>query len=495
MANSRRPDDGSRRSRRGQESSLSGLEALGKQMPGGAPIGAGVGSRRSGRDGGRVANESGLSALGAQIDGKGKIKGARDRGLRRSGKARWSRRRKVVTILSSVVLLIVAVAGASFGYLDHEFGLIKKGKCSNCVAVANGAPFNVLLIGSDSRVGETAAEAKEFGNQTEAGGQRSDTIKIIHVDPKTGTASTLSIPRDTLVTLSDVPSASGVSNPNKINSAFATGPNAKNPAATGADGLVKTIENTFGIPISHWIVINFFGLMDMVNALHDISMDVPYPVRDLGGCGLDGSYTNCSGLNITTIGCQPLNGAAALSLSRSRDFEYYKNGEWQSDPTGDIGRIERQNLIIEAVVDKAKSTYNPFTVSSFISSLAHDVTLDDNLGPSLLISLAERYHALSGSALNSYTLPTVAASYEPYGGEAVETVQEPAASQVIATFLGAAPNQAVTPPLDQYGDPETVTATAPTTAAPTTSGSGSKSSSTTPAPATDGAPSYDPKPC
>lgn len=259
-----------------------------------------------------VANEAGLTALGKQIDQTGRP----GRPSRPSGKARWSRRRKVVTVVTSVVVLVLLIAGAGYGYFRYEFGQIKTAKCSSCVAVADGAPFNVLVIGSDTREGESAAEAKQFGNQTTAGGQRSDTIKVIHVDPKTGTASTLSIPRDTLVTLSGVPSSSGVSSPNKINAAFATGPNDPNPSGTGANGLVKTVENTFGIPITHWIVINFFGLMDMVNALHGINMDLPYPVRDYGDCNANGVDENCTGLDITTTGCQTLTGAQALSLSR-----------------------------------------------------------------------------------------------------------------------------------------------------------------------------------
>ena len=216
------------------------------------------------------------------------------------------------------------------------------------------------------------------------------------------------------MTLSGVPASSGVSNPNKLNAAFAAGPNDKDPSGTGANGLVQTIQNTFGIPISHWIVVNFFGLMDAVNALGGVSMDVPYPVRDYGACGPGGSYTNCSGLDITTTGCQVLSGYQALALSRSRDFEYYKDGEWHSDGSGDIGRIERQNLMIEAVVNKAKSTYNPITAASFIASLTHDVTLDNKLGATALLSLAQRYHAFSGSSLVSYVLPTAGAYYSPY---------------------------------------------------------------------------------
>ena len=249
-------------------------------------------------------------------------------------------------------------------------------------------------------------------------------------------------------------------------------------------------------------MVNFFGLMDAVNALGGVSMDVPYPVRDYGACGPGGSYTNCSGLDITTTGCQVLSGSEALALSRSRDFEYYKNGEWHSDGSGDIGRIERQNLMIEAVVNKAKSTYNPITAASFIASLTHDVTLDNKLGATALLSLAQRYHAFSGSSLVSYVLPTAGAYYSPYS-EDVQVTQEPAATQMITQFLGVTPNASTTPPLDQYGNPTTATASAGatgsagSTGAATTAPTSTGSSTTTPSQATTpgSIPSFDPRPC
>ncbi len=487
MANGRPSDGGSRRSSRRQRDKVAnagGLEALGNQLGGGAS--AGTRSPKS------VANEDGLRQLGSRIDTSGGRRGRRS--LRRAGKPRWSTRRRVVTIVSSVLAFVVLAAAGGYGYFRYEFDQIKTAPCKNCAAVADGAPYNVLLIGSDTRVGETTAEAEQFGNQTDAGGQRSDTIKVIHVDPKTGTASTLSIPRDTFVTLSGVPSSSGVSNPNKINSAFSAGPNDPNPDGTGADGLVKTIENTFGIPISHWIVVNFFGLMDAVTALGGINMDVPDPIRDYGDCNGNGILENCTGLDITTTGCQTLSGKEALELSRSRHYEYYVDGEWVSDLSSDIGRIERQNLIIEAVIDKAKSTYNPLRAVHFISSLTHDVTLDDKLGAGTLLDLAERYHALSGSSVKSYTLPTLGETYAPYGDEDVEVVQEPQASQMISQFLGTTPDSTSTPPLDQYGDPESTEVT-PTTATPATSGGVSSGSSSSSSATTNAVPSYDPRPC
>ncbi len=403
-------------------------------------------------------------------------------------------------------MLVLVAAG--YGYYRYEWAQIKTAPCPECVAVASGAPYNVLVIGSDSRVGETAAQAAQFGDSSNAGGQRSDTIKIVHIDPKAGTASTLSIPRDTFVTLTGVPASSGVSIKNKINAAFAAGPNDPDPDGTGANGLVTTIQHTFGIPISHWIVVNFFGLMDAVNALGGVNMNVPQPVRDYGDCNANGVFSNCTGLDIQQTGCQSFSGPEALALSRSRHFEYYTDGEWQSDGSGDIGRIERQNLVIEAVADKAKSTYNPIRAASFIASLTHDVTLDNQLSAGALLDLADKYHAFSGSSLLNYTIPTTGASYAPYGGEAVQVVDPTQAPQVIATFLGSSPTTTVTtPPLDQYGEPMDVSAVqlTPATAAASTS------ADTTPGPAAatlvdststatavvapNTVPPYDPTPC
>ena len=402
---------------------------------------------------------------------------------RRATKKRRRPAERVLRGLVGVVVVVVLIAALGYGYFRYQWSKVSSAPCDTCVAAANGAPYNILLIGSDSRVGETAAEAQQFGNATNAGGQRSDTIKIVHVDPSTGTASTLSIPRDTYVTLSGVPASTGLSTNNKINAAFGSGP----------DALIQTIQNTFGIPISHYIVINFFGLQDAVNALGGVSMDFPYPVRDRD-CSTGVCYNN-SGLNIPTAGCQVLNGSEALSLSRSRYFQYYTNGEWHSDPSSDIGRIQRQNLIISAALNKAKSTYNPLRLNSLLTSVVHDFSKDNGLSPTDLFSLAERYHAFSGSDLQSYTLPTAGAQ-SPQAGD-VEVVQPYEASQMITQFLGGPFGPITTPPVNEYGDALTlsVPTTSPTTAAPATTAPPAKVSPTTTAPPASPLPSYDPRPC
>lgn len=406
--------------------------------------------------------------------------------VRRSRHRRRTRGQRLARSLVGLVVLIVLIAALGFGYFRYQWGQILSSHCSSCVAVVDGAPYNLLLIGSDSRQGETAAQAQQYGSPTDAAGQRSDTIKILHVDPRAGTVSSLSIPRDTYVRLSGLPAGSLLSTDNKINASYSGGP----------DALIKTIENTFGIPISHYISIKFFGVMDAVNALGGISMDFPYPARDRD-CSTGVCYDN-SGLDIPAAGCQVLTGYQALALSRSRYYQYYTDGYWHSDPSSDLGRIQRQNLVIEAAINKAKSTYNPISLNSLLGSVVHDFSKDTNLSATDLLALAQRYHAFSGNQLGALTLPTLGAYTS--GGSAVEVVQGPQAAAMITQFLGGPLGPIVTPPLDTYGNPIPLVAPTPTSAPDTTGAASNGAGSTTPrttAPpsASTSSASFNPRPC
>src|SRR5580658_7496982 len=404
-----------------------------------------------------VANEDRLRALGHQIEGRPATRRGRGGGGRR--RPRWSRRKKVLTTLTVVVALLLIAIGGTYAYVRSDFGQVTKLACSACAAPTNDAitPFNVLIIGSDSRAGNTGQAAQSFGTASEVAGQRSDTIKILHVDPQTKSAELLSIPRDTWVEMSGIPANSGLSGPNKINTAFNDGP----------VPLVQTIQNTFGIPIEHFVVVDFGGLINAVQSVGGINMHLNYPVRDND----DGN--NNSGLDITTTGCITLNGNETLALARSRYFEYDDpaEGGWTYDPTSDLGRIERQNLIIDALMQKVESTYNPLTLKSFLDSVVHDIAIDKNLGLGELYSLASTYHAFSPSKLTTYTLPTTSAQSEA-GGD-IEVVEEPEAQQMLTAFLGGVPEAVSTPPLDEYSDPISVPAgsgSPPTTPSSTVAG-------------------------
>ena len=397
---------------------------------------------------------------------------------------RWSRRRKVVTgLVSFVVLVLLAVAGG-YAYLRYQWSQVKTLQCPSCVAAADGAPFNVLLVGSDTRAGDTGQAAQSFGNSSLVPGQRSDTIKILHVDPQSGTARLLSIPRDTYVTMSGLPESSGLTGDQKINTAYNDGPNP----------LIETIENTFGIPISHFVIVDFSGVINTVDTLGGINLKFNYPVRDYD----TQTDNNNSGLDITKTGCQTINGNTALALARSRYYQYYANGQWNQDVTSDIGRITRQNAIIEAIVAKAKGTYNPIALNSFIGTMVHNIEVDKNMSFGDMYALAERYHAFSPSSLQTYTLPTNAETTD--GGSDVQVVSQPAAQETIEAFLGGSPKAATTPPVDAYGDPvyapsSSSSSSGSSSSATPSSGATGTTTVTAPAVAKPAVEPYDPTPC
>ncbi len=223
-----------------------------------------------------------------------------------------------------------------------------------------------------------------------------------------------------------------------------------------------------------------------------ISLDFKYPVRD------DNVGVNESGPSITQTGCQVLNGNSAITLSRSRYYEYYWGGEWQMDPGFDISRIQRQNAIIEAMMAKAKSTYNPLALRSLVKSVVNDISVDNKLSFGTIYDLAEQYHALSRSSLHARTLPTVPQNGTPAGD--VELANAETRNNYVDTitqFLGKPPRLASTPPLDEYGEPISIPSTTTTTAPQprTTVKRNTTATSPTNTPPVTTQPAYDPTLC
>lgn len=371
-----------------------------------------------------------------------------------------------------MVVLALLTVGTSYVYVQYRFNQVAKVTVKHLKPAPAGQPFNVLLIGSDSRSGESTADAAHFGSATINAGQRSDVVKIVHIVPATGQASVLSIPRDTMVTVAG--NTSSIGKYDRINATYDVGP----------DQLVQTIEANFGIPIEHVVQVNFAGLRGAVDAIGGINVNFPYPAKD--------AYT---GLNVTQPGCQMLNGGYSLALARSRHYEYERNGYWQFDGTSDFGRIQRQNAFLRAVINQAEAKYNPLTLNAFIGSVVQGVTVDSTFSVGDLISLARQFHTFSSQSLATATLPT----YDAYSSEfgylgAVLYVQQPQANQVITQFLGQPPDAAFTPPPGPYGVVPTTTTTTTVPSTPSTGGfapATSSSSSTTTSIETD----FNPTPC
>ena len=113
-------------------------------------------------------------------------------------------------------------------------------------AAVKGGPENYLLVGSDSRDGisEDDPDAGGFLDGGYGGGGRSDTIMVARVDPAAEKIAVLSIPRDLYVTIA------GGDHQDRINTAYAESPQT----------LVDTVSQTLGIPLNHYVEIDFRGL-------------------------------------------------------------------------------------------------------------------------------------------------------------------------------------------------------------------------------------------
>lgn len=321
----------------------------------------------------------------------------------------------MISTIVTVIIAVAAVAGASAYYTYQKYkaaqnpnfcGVVHK----VCTPEVPGTPFNVLVIGSDSRAGLSGAVAAQTGAGS-VSGQRSDVVRIFHVNPQAGTISVVSIPRDTMVTL--LANTGLYGSFNRINVNYSNGPAL----------LVRTIEANFGIPINHVIQISFSGLINSVNALGGIYMDFPYPALD-----------HYSSLNIPHTGCQLINGIQALAVARSRHFEYDVNGYWQYDGTSDFGRIDRQDQFIRALLLRAKDTYDPTRLIDLIGAIPSGIEYDNTFGFNELIGLGVTFHNFNPADLNAFTLPTYGATSSVLGD--VLYVDQPAAQQLLVKVFG-----------------------------------------------------------
>ncbi len=147
---------------------------------------------------------------------------------------------------------------ASIIYARYRYDEIPKIHSKHLVKqiAAPGKPFNVLLVGDDSRAFvNNPTQVKAFGDEANAGGQRSDVTMVARFVPATKSVTVISIPRDLWVDIP--PNSSDIQGMNRINAAFNSGP----------DLLIQTIESVLHIPINHYISVGFPGFLGMVDAL------------------------------------------------------------------------------------------------------------------------------------------------------------------------------------------------------------------------------------
>lgn len=250
-----------------------------------------------------------------------------------------------VRVLKWTVLLLVVVSaltfGMAFGYLQNtlartgggtkaEKATVKAVQKQLTVQQSKHAPVNILLLGSDRRehlAGDTG---------------RSDTIMLLRIDPSTKSISMLSIPRDLRV---EIPGYGT----DRINAAYSDG----GPALS-----VATFKLLTGLPVNHFIDVNFTGFTDMVNYLGGVYLDVDRQYYN------NTAVTGYSSIDLNA-GYQRLNGRDALSFVRFRH-----------DQLGDWGRMQRQQLFLRELRRQALRWQNVFKLPKLIDTMTSNTVSD-----------------------------------------------------------------------------------------------------------------------
>lgn len=295
----------------------------------------------------------------------------------------WPQR---LLISFNLVLIAACLAGAGgIGYFYYQFGKLPRISFTHGVLQDDppGEPQNFLLVGSDTRAFvESEEEAESFGSSRNTGGQRSDTIILVRVDPVTKRAAMVSFPRDLWL-----PIAPDGHN-QRINTAFTNGP----------EQLIETIKLNFNVPIHHYAQVDFAGFQGVVDAVGGVELYLPGAVRD-----------KVTGLNITDTGCVLFHGDQALAYVRSRHFEYQENERWRSDPRGDLGRIERQQDFIRRAIRKALSRglTNPSKLNRLVNVGVDNVAVDNDLSAKDIVNLGRQFKSLAPDTLAQFQIPVV----------------------------------------------------------------------------------------
>ncbi len=303
--------------------------------------------------------------------------------------------------INLAVALSLVASGSVYGYVRATLGSFHTAAAPDLTPPPSGSkqtyhglpPENILLIGNQTRSGLTnPQQIAQFGNPKVLSGSLSDVAMILHLDPRTGTASLLSIPRDLFVPM---PSGSLVGHWGKIDAAL-------NNGKSGPDNLIKAIHQDLGIPINHYVELNFNGFMNTVNALGGLRMNFPERI-----------YDPYSLLGIYHTGCQLIHGFQALALVRSRHLRYDPPGvspanpaAWPADPESDLARIVRDHEFLKALLTRAehKGLSNPLTAVHFVHALINQIVMDPGL-ESQLLPLVQRFGHLAAGSIRTLTIP------------------------------------------------------------------------------------------
>ncbi|MFW6009359.1 MAG: LCP family protein, partial [archaeon] len=195
----------------------------------------------------------------------------------------------------AIILFFIILGIITIYLVNDNFSAIRNDPFST-------SKINILIAGYDSSIN---------------GPPRADTIMLASIDMDSNDIGVLFIPRDTRV---EIPAYGK----EKINASHAYG---------GIELTTKTLENFLDIPIDYYVETDFNGFTDIIDSIGGVNLHIEKPLYYVDKAG---------GVNIDLpAGDVHLNGEESLDYVRYR-----------GRIKGDIGRVERQQKFVKAVIDK-----------------------------------------------------------------------------------------------------------------------------------------------
>lgn len=309
------------------------------------------------------------------------------------------------------VALFLVAAAAVYGLALAAYTSLSMERVEVSGLSRAGLRLNVLVVGNDSREGLSPEQLEALGTEQVAG-NRPDTVLLLAL--RGGRAAMLSFPRDLLVTRCD-------GQRGRLNGAYATG---------GPSCLVQTVTEVSGIPITHYVEVNFLGFMDLVDALGGVELFLDEPLTD-----------RAAGVDLPA-GCVELDGREAIGFVRARHG------------SSDLDRVARQQRFLSEIADEltAPTTLlNPVRLFRVAGASGQAATVDEGLGTLDLLRIARGARGFAGGGVATHTVP---ASPSRVDGASVLVPDEAAAEDLYARFrdgevLAGEPDQEA----PQSGDP------------------------------------------
>jgi len=318
--------------------------------------------------------------------------------------------RGALAVLLAGVLFVVSSAGFVYASLSSQFAnrvvnidaYSVDGQSKATPDSFEGRAVNILVVGTDSRSG--ASGELGAGDADDVPGLRNDSTMVIHVSADRSRVQIVSIPRDTLV---DIPACkhrdgttSEPTSDDMFNNAMVYGSNGGDDPEDIAPGIAcvkSTVEKLSGMSIDAFMVVDFAGFINMIDALGGVWFNIPEHIEDE------------SAQLYIDAGCWKLSGTHALAYMRSR--------KGQGDGS-DISRIGRQQQLISAMLRELQEknyVTDPGALINFLQAAISAVNVSDNLGnassdASLLINVLQK---VDRTNIQFVTMPVEEPSWDP----------------------------------------------------------------------------------